>query len=196
MTLTDGTCPYFFSHGLILLVCSFSSTSCRAPSWNTHGHYIVTTRTSPTDISVGSNGSIALLKLHNMNRLYQSNIPVKFYCSTSILVLLRHKKSIYSRGAQYVNHNLPVIIKVGWVNRIALKIYLHWNLSLDWHTGQRVWHLNLPDLFKDEYFVRIWRRLIATTLTCCYTLTWDGLVERNSCKDFESSIRRLRSLSV
>lgn len=31
--LTEGTWPYFFSHGLILFVCSLSSTSCSAPSW-------------------------------------------------------------------------------------------------------------------------------------------------------------------
>ena len=46
--LTEGTCPYFFSHGLILLVCSFSSTSCRAPSWthtHTHTHMLMTIRT-------------------------------------------------------------------------------------------------------------------------------------------------------
>lgn len=37
--LTDGTWPYFFSQGLILLVCSFSNTSCRAPSWK-HTHTV------------------------------------------------------------------------------------------------------------------------------------------------------------
>lgn len=44
-----------------------------------------------------------------------------------------------------------------------------------------------PDLFKDGYFVRNWRSI----RSCCYTLTWDGLVEGNSWKDIESSVQRL-----
>ena len=46
------------------------------------------------------------------------------------------------------------------------------------------------DLFKDGCSVRIWGRLTATTLSCCHTLTWDGLVGGNSCRDSESSVRR------
>ena len=53
--------------------------------------------------------------------------------------------------------------------------------------------LFVPDLFKDNYLVHIWRRLTATTLSCCYILTSNGLAEGNSCEDFQSSVQKLRS---
>ena len=58
---------------------------------------------------------------------------------------------------------------------------------------QRLPVLFEPDLFKDKYSVHVWRRLTATTLNYCYILTSYGLVEENSCKDFESSVRKSRS---